>query len=190
MPRASRPTSQPIRASLGPARPTARCHATQITPYPLRAPPPKKKKARKRGEMRVAEGNGEAARKGPREAEAVLPRPRFPQAALLRCAIRGPLPVKRINQRRKLPRSNELSAAVYRKCRGALPVRGKTALRGSLLICPPRHFQDPCLGIAAPRNTTNAGNRPPRPGGAMSQWRGRRPPEAENRARQFFGKLA
>ena len=45
--------------------------------------------------MRVAEGNGEAARKGPREAEAVLPRPRFPQVALLLYTIRGPLPVMR-----------------------------------------------------------------------------------------------
>ena len=68
---ADRPAS-PSALRLSPAVLTARCHATQITPYPLRAPPPKKKKARKRGEMRVAEGNGEAARKGPREAEAAM----------------------------------------------------------------------------------------------------------------------
>ena len=82
-------------------------------PPPYAAPPPKKKKARKRGEMRVAEGNGEAARKGPREAEAVLPRPRHHQAALLRCAIRGPLPVMALPANRK-------SAAIKRVARGSL----------------------------------------------------------------------
>ena len=45
--------------------------------------------------MRVAEGNGEAARKGPREAEAVLPWPRFPQQAAHPTGDRGPLPEMR-----------------------------------------------------------------------------------------------
>ena len=39
------------------------------------------------------------------------------------------------------------------------------------------------------RSSTHAGNRPPRPAGAMSQFRGRRPPKAENRARQLRSKL-
>ena len=42
-----------------------------------------------------------------------MPRPRFPQAALLRCAIRGPLPVKQTGRRAK-------SAAVKRVVRSSL----------------------------------------------------------------------
>ena len=77
--------------------------------------------------MRVAEGNGEAARKGPREAEAVLPRPRFPQAALLRCAIRGPLPVTASETGQESAAVNRTTAAVQVIRFRARPVRGKTA---------------------------------------------------------------
>ena len=41
----------------------------------------------------------------------------------------------------------------------------------------------------APRHHQRGATAPPRPAGAMSQFRWRRPPEAENRARQIRGKL-
>ena len=101
---------------------------------------PKRTAAKARGNApsEARETSPKASPKGAkrsREAEAVLPRPRFPQAALLWCAIRGPLPVTASLAHQKI-------AAVKRVVRGSLQ---------EVPRCDARPRQN-CLSEAAMRN--------------------------------------